>query len=127
MNNFLLNRQTLENELKESVKVNLSEPITTIGQVEQNVLEALNRIANVQTPSPFKAVEGREKKAEEKNEEEAEEESSVVRALTSTFRKGKRSSASRRIRKTESTEERSLPIKSTRNQQEKAGSSWSFY
>ena len=128
VNKFLLNRQTVENELKEPVKVSFSEPITSVGQVEQIVSEAVNRITNVHKP----AVEDTEEKAEDekKEEEEEEEKSSGARALPSTFRKGKRS-ASRQGRQTKSAKERgrqrSLPRRSSRKPQEKLPSSWTFY
>ena len=101
---FLLKRQTVENELKEPVKVNPLEPITSVGQVEQIVSEAVNRITNVHKP----VVEDTEAKAEDKKKEmeEEEEKSSGARALPSTFRKGKRSRASRQGRQTKSAKDR---------------------
>ena len=91
MNKFLLNRQTVENELKKPVKVNLSEPITSVGQVEQIVSEAVNRKTNVHKS----VVEDTEEKAEDNKKEvgEEKEKSSGARALPSTFRKGKRSAS----------------------------------
>ena len=119
VNKFLLNRQTVENELKEPVKVNLSEPITSVGQVEQIVSEAVNRITNVHKDTEEKTED---KKKEEDKEEE--EKSSVARAFPSTFRRRKRS------RQTKSTKERGrqyLPRRSSRKPPEKSYTSWSFY
>ena len=112
VNKFLLNRQTVEHELKEPSKPIFSEPITSVGQVEQNVSEAVNRITK-----PI--VEDTEEKAEDnkKEVEEEEEKSCGARALPSTFRKEKRRSVSRQDRQNKSAKERgkqrSLPRRSS--------------